>query len=229
MDERVLVVCAHADDEALGAAGTLARHANAGDTVSLLFLSEGVTARDPCFDYAARRREIDERKEMARAAARVIGAQEPEFFDLPDNRMDGVELLDIVKRIETTIAKLRPTVVYTNHANDLNIDHRLAHQAALTACRPLPGASVRRIYAFETASSTEWESSGLGSSFRPVRYVDITDFVEAKFAAIAAYDKEMRGFPHPRSREALRAQMILRGAHVGVKAAEAFMVVREIY
>jgi LmbE family N-acetylglucosaminyl deacetylase len=229
MNERVLVVCAHADDEALGAAGTLARHAAAGDTVSLLFLSEGVTARDPSFDFAARRREIDERKEMACAAAHAMGAQEPEFCDLPDNRMDGVDLLDIVKRIEATMAKLGPTVVYTNHANDLNIDHRLAHQAALTACRPLPGASVRRIYAFETASSTEWEPAGLGGSFRPVRYVDISDFVEAKFAAIAAYDHEMRSFPHPRSPEALRAQMMLRGAQVGVKAAEAFMVVREIY
>ena len=228
MNERVLVVCPHADDEALGAAGTLARHASEGDVVSLLFLSEGVTARDPSFDFSARHREIEERKQMARSAARHIGAQDPEFCDLPDNRMDGMELLDIVKQIEAAIVRLRPTVVYTNHANDLNIDHRIVHQAVLTACRPLPGASVRRIYAFETASSTEWESAGSGS-FRPVRYVDISDFIDVKLAAIAAYAHEMRSFPHPRSAEALRAQMMLRGAQAGVMAAEAFIVVREIY
>lgn len=228
MSEKVLVVCAHADDETLGAAGTLALHAAAGDAVSLLFLSEGVTARDPSFDFAARHREIEERRETARAAARAMGAHEPEFCNLPDNRMDGVDLLDIVKRIEAVMTKLQPTIIYTNHANDLNIDHRITHRAALTACRPLPGATVRRIYAFETASSTEWGPDGLGNYFQPNRYVDISAKLDAKRAAIAAYGGEMRNFPHPRSPEAIEAKWRLRGAESGVMAAEAFIVVREI-
>jgi hypothetical protein len=111
--------------------------------------------------------------------------------------------------------------------NDLNIDNQIAHQAVLTACRPLPGHPVRTIYAFETASSTEWEPAGRGQTFRPNRYVDISKYLDAKIAAIKAYGFEMRTFPHPRSYEAIEALWRLHGAQAGMPAAEALMVVRE--
>ncbi len=228
MNRKVLVVCAHPDDEALGAAGTLARHSAEGDEVHILFVSEGVTARDAKCDIPARAKEIGERKQMAEKAAGAIHAQRPRFLDFPDNRMDQIDLLDIVKLIEVTIVEIAPDVIYTNHANDLNVDHRITHQAVLTACRPLPGASVKAIYAFETASSTEWESVGLGGPFQPTRFVDIAPYWEIKCAAIAAYEREMRPFPHPRSAEAIEAKARWRGAQVGLIAAEAFVIVREI-
>jgi LmbE family N-acetylglucosaminyl deacetylase len=186
-----------------------------------------VTSRDRLYDATARRTEIEARKQMARAAARLIGAHPPRFLDLPDNRLDSIALLDIVKPIEAMIAEVRPDIVYTNHANDLNVDHRIAHQAVLTACRPQPGHSVRAIYAFETLSSTEWELAGLGRGFQPTRYVDISGFTDAKMAAVNAYGVETRNFPHPRSREAVEALWKLRGAQVGFEAAEALVVVRE--
>lgn len=228
MKRKVLVVSAHPDDEALGAAGTLARHSAEGDEVYLLFVSEGVTARDAKCNISARAKEIGERKQMAEKAARLIRAHRPRFLDLPDNRMDQIDLLDIVKLIETAIVEIAPDIVYTNHANDLNVDHRITHQAVLTACRPLPGAFVKAIYAFETASSTEWESAGLGKPFQPTRFVDIALYWESKNAVIAAYEGEMRPFPHPRSAQAIEALARWRGAQVGLTAAEAFIVVREI-
>lgn len=227
MASTVLVVCAHPDDEALGIGGTLARHAAEGDRVHLLFLAEGVTARDPSFDPVARAGDIAARKAMAGNAARAVGAEPPRFLDMQDNRLDGLELLDIVKPIEAVIAELAPSIIYTNHVNDLNVDHRIAHLAVLTACRPLLGHCVRAIYAFETLSSTEWEPCGMGRTFHPTRYVDISGFTEAKLAAIRAYDFEMRPFPHPRSHEAISALWQLRGAQSGLLAAEALVVVRE--
>lgn len=227
MPECVLVVCAHADDEAFGLAGTLARHAVDGDKIHLLFVADGVTARDVSYDAAARRPDMEARKQMARTAAGLMGAQPPHFLDLPDNRLDSIPLLDIVKAIEARVQALRPTILYTNHANDLNVDHRIAHQAVLTACRPQPGHSVRAIYAFETLSSTEWEPAGLGALFHPTRYVDISAHTDAKMAAIRAYGAEMRSSPHPRSPEAVEALWRLRGAQAGLMAAEALVVVRE--
>lgn len=227
MSKVVLVICAHPDDEALGIAGTLARHSAEGDLVHFVFLAEGVTARDLKFDPVARGADIAARKEMAAAACRAVGGRAPRFLDLQDNRLDGLELLDIVKGIEPIIEELRPSIVYTNHINDLNIDHRVAHEAVLTACRPLPGHPVRAIYAFETASSTEWEPAGRGPTFHPNRYVDISKHIDAKMAAIKAYDFEMRAFPHPRSHQAIEALWRLRGAQAGMMAAEALMVVRE--
>lgn len=223
---RVLVVCAHADDEAYGLAGVIARHAAAGDRVRLLFLADGVTARQPAYDPSAMAREQEERRAMAREAARILGAQPPRFLDLPDNRLDTVPLLDIVKAVEAEIDAARPEIVYTNHAGDLNVDHRVAHQAVLTACRPLQGSTVRAIHAFETLSSSEW--SPAVQPFTPTRFVDIGGHTAAKLAAIRAYDREMRSFPHPRSVEAVEALWRLRGAAAGLAAAEALVVVREI-
>ncbi|MGQ0662592.1 MAG: PIG-L deacetylase family protein [Pseudomonadota bacterium] len=217
----ILIVAAHPDDEALGCGGTIARHAAAGERVDILFLADGASARP-----GAGADEIEARRRAARAAAAALGAQPPEFLDFPDNRLDIVPLLTVVQAVEAVVGRARPAIVYTHHAGDLNIDHRIANQATLTACRPLPGATVRAIYSFEVLSSTEWASHLTG--FWPTRYVDIGSHLEAKMAALRLYRAEMRPFPHPRSFEAVAALAKLRGTAVGLAAAEAFMTIREI-
>lgn len=219
----ILVVAAHPDDEALGCGGTIAGHAADGDAVHILFLADGVAARDSADTDA-----VEQRKEYARAAARILGAAETAFAGLPDNRMDTVALLDIVQVIENEIARLQPAIVYTHHGGDLNIDHRIAHQATLTACRPLPDAPVTAIYTFETLSSTEWGSQDSHAAFQPNRFIDISAHMDTKLAALDCYDGEMRPFPHPRSPEAVSALAQLRGSAAGVAAAEAFQIVREV-
>jgi LmbE family N-acetylglucosaminyl deacetylase len=87
---------------------------------------------------------------------------------------------------------------------------------------------VKEIYAFETLSSTEWSDRGIGPSFNPNRFVDISDQLERKLNALAVYRSELREFPHPRSLEGARALARVRGACVGVAAAEAFEVIRQI-
>jgi N-acetylglucosamine malate deacetylase 1 len=218
----VLAVVAHPDDEVLGAGGTLARHAANGDTVHVLFLTDGVGARGGDKTAAERR------AQAARRAASLLGAREPAFLGLPDNRLDRVDLLDIVQPIETVVRKIAPHVIYTHYAGDLNIDHVLCQRAVLTACRPLPGSNLRRIYAMEVPSSTEWAPPHPNNAFMPTRFIDISDTYEAKRRALEAYGEEMRAFPHPRSFEAVNALAVWRGASVGVPAAEAFVVVREI-
>lgn len=222
MSETVLAVVAHPDDEVLGAGGTLARHAANGDAVHILFLADGVGARGG--DKAAAGRRAD----AARAAASALGAREPQFLGLPDNRLDRLELLDIVQPIEKVVAALAPQTIYTHHVGDLNIDHALCHRAVLIACRPLDGSSVLRIYAMEVPSSTEWSSPQCCAPFTPARFVDISETQGKKRLALEAYGEEMRPFPHPRSFEAVNALAAWRGASAGLKAAEAFMVIREI-
>jgi LmbE family N-acetylglucosaminyl deacetylase len=224
----MLIVAAHPDDEVLGVAGTTARLARAGEAVHILIAAEGATSRDPVRDRDARAGEVEALRKAAREAAAVVGAEAPEFLALPDNRLDGLELLDIVKPIEAVVARLRPDVVYTHHGGDLNVDHRQVFQAVLTACRPLPGAPVRRLYTFETVSGTEWSAPALGRAFAPTRFVDIADTWQAKRAALEAYGDEMRAFPHARSIEAVEALARWRGASAGLTMAEAFEVVREV-
>jgi LmbE family N-acetylglucosaminyl deacetylase len=221
MANQILIVAAHPDDEALGCGGAIARHVAAGDSIAALFLADGETSRGTGGGLSSRR-------EAARKAAKILGFEAQHFLDFPDNRLDSVPLLDVVRAVEAVLAAIRPNMIYTHHAGDLNVDHRIAQQAVLTACRPLAGSSVERILAFEVPSSTEWSAPGVGPLFAPNVFVDIAEFLPKKLAALAAYADEMRPFPHPRSIEAVGALARWRGASAGMAAAEAFMLVRDL-
>jgi LmbE family N-acetylglucosaminyl deacetylase len=218
----VLAIVAHPDDEVLGAGGTLARHAARGDQVHFLFLADGTASR------GADERAVARRIQAARSAASALGAFEPSFLQFPDNRLDQIDLLDIVQAIVPVIEKVAPGTIYTHHAGDLNIDHVLCYRAVLTVCRPTSHSSVRRIYGMEIPSSTEWGSPDAASAFLPTRFVDISATAGSKRRALEAYAEELRPFPHPRSFEALDALAAWRGASAGLTAAEAFTVIREI-
>ncbi len=224
----VLVVAAHPDDEVLGCGGSLARHVRLGNRVHVLILAEGATARDDLRDVDARQTDLLGLREAAGRAAGVLGIAAPRFGGFPDNRMDSVAILDVTKRVESVVEEIAPSVVYTHHGGDLNRDHRIVHEAVLTACRPLPGRSVRQLFAFETLSSSEWASESIGPGFRPRRFVDISVDLDAKLRALECYEQEMRQFPHPRSHEAVQALARLRGSQVGLMAAEAFDVIFDI-
>jgi len=223
---KILIISAHPDDEVLGCGGTICRHVVLGDEVSLLFLSEGVSSRGALEkDWTS---EIEEREMFARSVSRLMGARVVRFLRYKNLRMSELSMLDIVKEIIGVIQEVKPETIYTHSGGDLNSDHRIAHEAVITACRPVVGMPVRNIYTFEVPSSTEWASTAIGERFVPTRFVDIKDYVETKIKALGCYDLEMRPFPHPRSLENIRALQRVRGMAVGLEAAEAFMVVREV-
>ncbi len=223
----VLVVAAHPDDEILGCGGTMTRLAREGHEVRIAIIAEGISSR------YAHREEADQLQlqhlhACAQQAADKVGAKELVLCKLPDNRLDTVPLLDVVKTVEELIARFRPGTIYTHHPGDLNVDHAVVYRAVLTATRPVSGQCVREVYAFEVPSSTEWAFQHIEPSFRPNVFVDVADSLETKIAALACYDTESRNFPHPRSAEALRAIATRWGSVVGLRAVEAFELIRSI-
>jgi N-acetylglucosamine malate deacetylase 1 len=230
MSSSVLVIAAHPDDEALGCGGTIARFSVEGREVHLAFLADGVGSRGGHGSALAQaeRNALDRRRAAARKAAEVMGAASVSFDDLPDNRLDTVPLLEIAQRVEALTAQYRPSVVLTHHAGDLNIDHRRVHQAVNTAFRPQRGHPVRTLLAFEVPSSSEWQPPGSNAVFAPNWFVDISETLVTKRAALEAYQEEMRPWPHPRSLEAVEHLARWRGATVGYEAAEAFMLLRQL-
>lgn len=223
----VLVVAAHPDDEVLGCGGTIAAHARRGDEVCVLLLAEGVTSRHARTSAAARR-ELARLHAGAGKANRLLGVRKLILQKFPDNRMDSVPLLEVVRAIEAVMRAFPPDVVYTHHARDLNVDHRIAHQAVNTACRPLPGHTARTLLYFEVQSSTDWQPAAAAALFAPDWYRDISDTLRLKLMALRAYAGEMRPWPHARSLESAEALARVRGATVGVKAAEAFVLGRHL-
>jgi LmbE family N-acetylglucosaminyl deacetylase len=217
----VLVIAAHPDDEVLGCGGTIARHVSSEDRVHVLIMGEGPMSRP-----GSQRAQLAQSQEDCRKANRVLGVESLTLHDYPDNRLDSVDRLDVVKFIEAHIEKISPEIVYTHHWSDLNIDHRRINDCVLTACRPAPGYGVRSVLLFEVPSSTEWR--GPQDHFNPNWFVDISQTLELKLAALDAYSRELREFPHPRSADAIAHLARWRGATVGVAAAEAFVLARNI-
>jgi len=218
MSKKVLVVAAHTDDEALGCSGTIAKHIANGDCVHLLFMIDGVASRSESED-------VDSRLTAARDAAKILKVSSLTNLDFPDNKMDSIPLLDIIKEIESKVEELQPEVIYTHHIGDLNVDHQATHKAVMTACRPQPGFCVKEIYAFEVLSSTEWNAPGV-AVFSPNVFIDITDYIDIKKQVLEVYSEEMRQPPHSRSVDNALRLNILRGNTVGVDYAEAFELIR---
>ena len=200
----------------------MAKHVEAGDKVNVIFMTNGVGSRS-----ATSVSDIRHRQAAAQKAADILGITLTEYFDFPDNKMDTVPLLDIVKSIENVINEIQPEIIYTQHIGDLNIDHQITHKAVMTACRPQPGFCVKEVYAFEVLSSTEWSAPGV-KPFSPNVYIDITDYIDIKKQALGFYSKEMRQPPHSRSINNTIRLNALRGNSVGVDYAEAFELIRMI-
>ncbi len=223
----LLVIAAHPDDEILGVGATIAKRTSAGDTAFALILGEGQTSRWEKRKNAPAE-EVAQLHKDSIAAAQTIGYTEIYFENLPDNRFDSVDLLDIVKTIETYIKRLQPNVIYTHHAHDLNIDHRITCEAVLTAARPIGDYPVTELYAFETVSSTEWNFGDKNTVFYPNVFVDIEHQFQIKCEAMKKYKSELCDFPHPRSLKMLEYHAGKWGGTVGRKYAEAFELIRKV-
>ncbi len=229
MTEKILIIAAHPDDETLGCGGTIAKHAARGDEVRVMFLAEGITAR-----YEKSELESPEiralsarRNENAVRALAILGvvAESVLLGSRHCCRLDEYSQIEIVKEIERVLHEFSPHVVYSHSPDDVNLDHRIAHHSVLAACRPTAGLQVRALYAFEVLSSTEWNPL---APFAGNAFHDISDYMDAKIAALAAYEDEMREMPHPRSEVVVRAVASYRGAQVGVHFAEAFRLIRSL-
>ena len=224
--KNILVIAAHPDDELLGVGGTIRRFVNEGATARAVIMAEGLTSRGES-RAETNPSELLALQEDARRAASEVGYFGIDFCGFPDNRMDSMDLLDIIKTVSSYVERYKPDTIFTHHHGDLNIDHRLTCEAVLTACRPVGDYCVKRIYAFETPSSTEWNYN-YTEPFTPNVYVDVSDTLEAKIRGMACYRTESAEYPHPRSAEALRALGRYRGSNAGFGMAESFIVLRTV-
>jgi LmbE family N-acetylglucosaminyl deacetylase len=139
-----------------------------------------------------------------------------------DQHVDVMTLTDVIAPLEKVVREVKPGIVYCQYGGDVNRDHQLIFKAALVAIRPTE-AFIQSVYAFDTASSTEW---AYPRSFNADTWVDISATLDTKLAAMACYHSELREYPHPRSLDALRHRARAWGNQHCVDAAEVFMTIR---
>ena len=91
LQEIILVVASHPDDEILGCGGTIAKHSDQGDTVHVLIVAEGATSRSNHSSNDELDEELAELKLSAEKASSILGVQSLQMLGLPDNRLDSID------------------------------------------------------------------------------------------------------------------------------------------
>ena len=219
---KVMVIAPHMDDEVLGLGGTIARHVASGDEVYVCFVAHRVY--DHKFDEAQNATEI----QSALNAKEVLGYKEAQFFNLDDERLDAC-IQDVLIPLEKYLEDIKPEVVYINHGGDNHQDHKAVFQAGMVVLRPAVNVSIKRIMCYEVSSSTVQSPPLSELAFLPNYYVNIEKYLSTKLEALHCYQTENRAFPHPRSNKAIEALAMKRGTEAGINAAEAFMVLKELW
>ena len=221
----ILVLAAHPDDEVLGMGGTIKLFATGITSRRATNYKNSTQYKVDKKTNKKMKEQIDMLRKEAIAAAKILGVTDIEFLDFPDNEMDLVSNLQISKEIERIIQKFRPEQVFTHSMFDVNVDHRSLYLATLTATRPKKGTKIKKVYAFEIPSSTEWY---FPTQFSPNTFVDISNEIKAKIQAIKKYKNELEAFPHPRSINAISSISKKWGSVSGFSNAEAFYLIREL-
>ena len=224
---KILVVAPHADDETIGMGGTIARHAHSGNKVTVVVLTgHGLEAPHPIWPPETWSVVRDELK----AACEIMNVSRIILEEIPAVGVADQPVWKLNKVVSDIIRDVSPDILYVPFLNDLHKDHRECFHAFSVTWRPYLGFAhgIKSVYAYETLSETHLNFPYVEQGFFPNVFVDISDYLEIKLKAADCYKSQIKPFPDPRSLETIKALATWRGASIGVRAAEAFVVVRQI-
>lgn len=219
--KNILVLAPHPDDEVLGVGGLIKKYSDSGMNVYVLVVTRG----NP--KYYSEEKIINVRQE-ALNAHKILGVKETVFLEFFAPDLDITPKSQISKSISEHIIKWEITDLYVPHHGDIHIDHRVVFEAALVAARPKGNYTVKRIFAYETLSETEWAYPFSDYAFVPTHFVNVTKSFTFKVKALECFKSQMRKFPDNRSVECVESLAKFRGATVGFERAEAFVIIRTI-
>ena len=221
--KKILIIVAHTDDESFGCGGLIKKLSLNRNKISAISFTNGVGSR-----FNDREKEVKKRKLFSIKASKILGFNWLAQYDYPDNQLDSVSLLEIIKVIEKHKKQFKPHIVITHNFSDLNIDHRKIAEATLTAFRPEPKEKLEQLLTFEVPSATDFRILKNKKNFLPNYFVNIEKYFNYKIRAIKCYKNEIKPYPHSRSITGLKNLNRIRGNQSGLKYAEAFEIVRKI-
>lgn len=222
----VLVVAPHADDETLGAGGTIARFVQEKRNVTVAVMTGRGTDPHPLFQD-----EIFARVQAEfQNAMRVLGVHHVHFANLPTTLLTETPLYEINRAALSVVEQCKPEVILLPYEHDLHKDHGLLNYAFRVALRPHLENNRRPhvVLNYEVPTETHLQSPMLEPPFEPHLWMDISNHIAQKVNALACYESQIVPAPGLRSLDAVKALASWRGAQIGVDAAEAFVVSRMV-
>lgn len=213
--QKVLIFAAHPDDEVLGCGGVIQHWVKREAKVYVCIVTEGSSSQ-----YPNDQSMIDKKKRHAQKANQILGVHKVIFLDLPDMRLDTVPHVILNRELESVINHIKPDIIYTHSASDLNLDHQKIHYSTLVATRPF-SSTIKTVYAYEVPSSSEQNRE---EPFTPNVFLNIEPYIKKKLRAMNCYTSELKIYPHPRSLLGIETLARYRGMSAYMLFAEAFQL-----
>jgi LmbE family N-acetylglucosaminyl deacetylase len=227
--DRAMVIVAHPDDADFGIAGTIARWVRAGTVARLVCCTSGdAGADDPATDPL----ELGLLREREqRAAAAVIGYEDVVFLHRPDGALANdlalrEQLVREIRRFKPdAVLAMDPEVVILENSFIQHVDHRQAAMAAVDAVYP----AARNPMAFPHLALKEGlaphnvDKVLLFFTHQPTVWVDISETLDAKIAALREHASQLR--KPEELEERIRQWAREDGQRIGCPAAESFRLV----
>lgn len=201
----ILAVGAHPDDIEAGCFGTLIKHLNNEDSMNVVITTSGGLPHRP---WNVVEKEIEE-------AQKFLGIKYKIF-----NNPNGHYQMNwkTVSEIDEVIDREKVDTVYTVWHGDSHQDHQLTYKVVLAAARK---KQVKNFYCFELPDYS-YRSERV---FVPRRFVDISEHMESKVKAVAAF----KSYFSESNIDAMIGLARHRGGAIGVKYAEAFEIIFEMW
>ena len=220
---KVLIVAPHPDDETLGCGGTILKHKSAGDIVDWLIITNIIPEEEySTGKYEERQVEID-------SVANEYSFDDVFKLDFSTTMLDSIPNKEIIEAVCKVIYAVKPNIIYIPYRNDVHSDHKATFDAVISSIKTFRCPSAKRVLMYEVLSETEFAPALQNFAFSPNSFSDISGYFEKKMAIMKIYKGELGEHPFPRSEKNLKALATFRGATAGVKYAEAFMVLKEIW
>lgn len=219
----VLVLAPHADDETLGMGGTIRRFANEGRNVVVAVLTGHGEDQHPLWEAD----HWNQIRSECKDACQHLGVTQLVFRELPAACLDYSPAWQVNGVVSALVEQFEPEELYIPFPFDLHRDHGAVAYGAGVAARPYTAVGVKKVLAYETLSETHLSYPYMAPAFQPNVFINISETIEDKLAAMQCYRSQLQPDHLPRSLAALRALAKLRGSHIGVDAAEGFVLLGE--
>ena len=222
MNQKILVIAPHPDDETLGCGGTLLKHSKQGDEIHWIIVT-GMLA-----EKGYSQENIMQRKREISEVSSKYPFKTTTVLDFPAAGLEQIATSTLVSSLSKIIQTLQPEIVYVPFRNDAHSDHQITFDAITASCKSFRAPFIKKILAYETLSETDFNLKPGMVNFTPNVWVNISPFIEKKLQILRIFNSELQAFPFPRSEEAVIAQAKVRGIQANCMAAEAFWLLKEI-
>jgi LmbE family N-acetylglucosaminyl deacetylase len=181
---KILAIGAHYDDLELSIGGTLARFCSEGHEV---FVNIVTTSDYTSYDGKILRNKNEAEKEGINGL-KTLGIKESNIKNLGFKTKEVTFNHLLIESMNRSIDNIKPDLIITHHM------YAESHQDHINTSKSVMAAARRcnSIWAFEPLYPSKLSSV----PFHPIKYIDISDFMNIKINSIKKHVSQIKKYPH---------------------------------